>query len=255
MSKQFYLPGDDKGKSDYLTLFAAKLATYAALLGITPAELASAAADAEAFKFAVLSLKAYKDFVEGYTQTKNILRDKEGTPLAAWPTLPPVPAPPALVPAGIFKRNARLVGRIKKNDNYNDQIGKDMGIIGAETPELDPATLKPVIKAVIVSGGHPELQWNKPQGIDGIHFFVKRSTGAAAPSPGTPGMPAPTPVGATPAGFVFLASDTEPNYIDTAALPAQGETAIWTYLAIYFRNGENIGQYSAEVKVTVTGVV
>ena len=253
MSKQFYLPGDDKGKSDYLTLFSAKLATYAALLGITPAELASAAADADAFKFAVLSLKAYKDYVEGYTQTKNILRDKEGTPLAAWPALPPVAMAPALVPAGIFKRNARLVGRIKKNDNYNDQIGKDMGIIGAETPELDPATLKPVIKVVLVSGGHPELQWNKPQGVDGTHFFVKRGGKATEPTPGTP-MPAPG-AGATPAGFTFLATDTEPNYIDTAALPAQGETAIWTYLSIYFRNGENIGQYSAEVKVTVTGVV
>jgi hypothetical protein len=251
MSKQYYLPPDDKGKSDFLQLFSAKLATYAALLGITPAELASAQADSDAFKFIVLSLKAYKDYVEGYTQAKNILRDKEGTPLAAWPAMPPVPMPPALVPAGIFKRNARLVGRIKKNDNYNEQIGKDMGIIGADTPDLDPTTLKPVIKAVLVSGGHPELQWNKPQGIDGIHFFVKRSSGAAAPTPGTP-----TPgAGATPAGFTFLASDTEPHYIDTAALPAQGETAVWTYLAIYFRNGENIGQYSAEVKVTVTGVV
>jgi len=250
MSKtQFYMPADDEGKATYLKIFATKLAMYAMVLGITPAELATALADSEAFNFIVLSNKAFKDYLEGRTQFKNILRDKEGTPLNDWPQLPAIPMTPALVPAGIFKRNARLVGRIKKNDNYNTQIGKDLGIIGAETVAPDPATLAPVIKAVIVSGGHPEVQWSKPYGTDGIHFFVKRGGKTTEPSPEIPMG------GKVPAGFMFLASDTEPNYIDTAALPAAGESQVWTYISIYFNNGENIGQYSAEVKVTVTGVV
>ncbi len=248
MKKQYYLPADDKGKSDYLTLFAAKLATYAALLGITPAELAGAQADSDAFKFIVLYNKAIKDYLEGCTEIKNILRDKEGTPVAGWPQLPMLPASPAIVLAGIFKRNARLVGRIKKNDNFNEQIGKDMGIIGAETPVLDPETLTPVLKAAIVSGGHPKLQWNKPDGVDGIHFFVNRGSKTVA-------EPLPPMGGVAPSGFIFLATDTEPDYIDTAALPAQGESAVWKYISIYFNNGEYIGQYSAEVKVTVTGVL
>jgi len=248
MKKQFYLPGDDKGKSDYLTLFAAKLATYAMLLGITPQELQGAIDDAEAFKFIVLYNKAMKDYLEGCTQFKNILRDKEGTPVSAWPQLPPLPMAPALVTAGIFKRNARIVGRIKKNDNFNDQIGKDMGIIGNETPVLDPETLSPVIKAVIVSGGHPEVKWDKPAGVDGIHFFVNRGSKTVS-------EPVPPINGAVPAGFAFLATDTEPDYIDTAALPAAGESQVWKYIGIYFNNGEYFGQFSAEVRVTVTGVI
>jgi hypothetical protein len=55
-------------------------------------------------------------------------------------------------------------------------------------------------------------------------------------------------------GFAFLAIDTIPDYLDTAQLPAPGASALWKYRAIYRLADEQVGQWSDESKITVTGV-
>ena len=52
-------------------------------------------------------------------------------------------------------------------------------------------------------------------------------------------------------GFVLLATDTTPNYEDTAPWPATPTK--WTYKAIYRVGDQRVGQWSAEVSVTVGG--
>jgi len=52
-------------------------------------------------------------------------------------------------------------------------------------------------------------------------------------------------------GFAFLAIDTVPGYIDTAPIPAT--PAVWKYKAIYRKNDERIGQWSAVVSVGLGG--
>jgi hypothetical protein len=52
-------------------------------------------------------------------------------------------------------------------------------------------------------------------------------------------------------GFVMLAFDTTPNYVDSAAFPATPTK--WTYRAIYRLGDSRVGQWSAPVSVTVGG--
>jgi len=54
------------------------------------------------------------------------------------------------------------------------------------------------------------------------------------------------------AGFVFLATDTKPNYLDTVVLPEGVESAVYEYKAIYRIDDEQVGQFSDPIRVTVT---
>jgi hypothetical protein len=54
-------------------------------------------------------------------------------------------------------------------------------------------------------------------------------------------------------GFVFLAIDTVPDYLDTAALPAAGASAAWKYRAIYRLSDERVGQWSNVASISVMG--
>lgn len=97
---------------------------------------------------------------------------------------------------------------IKKHPNYTDAIGQDLGIIGAEQV-IDYNSLKPIL-ILTLQAGHPNVGWLK-QGMDGLEILVDRGDGK---------------------GFVFLAFDTIPDYLDTAPLPAPGTSAVWKYKAI-----------------------
>jgi len=249
MSKQRYLPQGDPARNAWLTNFSNKLAGYAAKYNLTPAEVADMVAAALVFSFWYNYQQQYKEYMTKLTAYKNELRD--GVPAGGSPSVEPTPpvlgaVPPAVAP-GIFNRATSIGNRIKENIGYTVADGSDLGLEGAEI--IIDTNIKALFKAILTAGGKPELQWKKAAGTDGIHFFVKRGGKATQPNP----IP---PMGTeAPEGFIFLATDTEPHYIDTAALPASGQSEVWTYVAIYFSNGENFGQWSDEVKVTVTGVV
>ncbi|MES2622697.1 MAG: hypothetical protein V4615_17745 [Bacteroidota bacterium] len=49
MEHQYYLPKTDTGQAIWLGTFAEALATYAAALGLSPAQLAAVEADADYF--------------------------------------------------------------------------------------------------------------------------------------------------------------------------------------------------------------
>ncbi|MBI3853039.1 MAG: hypothetical protein HY298_22545 [Verrucomicrobia bacterium] len=53
--------------------------------------------------------------------------------------------------------------------------------------------------------------------------------------------------------FACLAIDTVPDYLDTAALPAAGTSAVWKYKAIYRLNNEQVGQWSDVTSICVIG--
>jgi len=86
------------------------------------------------------------------------------------------------------------------------------------------------ILTVTLQAAHPNVGWVK-QGMDGLEILVDRGTGT----------------------FAFLAFDTIPDYLDTAALPAPGASAVWKYKAIYRLGDEQVGQWSDEVRISVMG--
>lgn len=120
------------------------------------------------------------------------------------------------------------IQQIKKHDDYDTDIGEDLDIIGEESA-IDPTTMQPEIDAVVQASG-VIVEWKKGPLADAISIYVDRGN-----------------------GYVFLATDTEPHYFDTFALPAAAET--WKYKAVYILDEQQTGLFSDEVAVQVQAAV
>ena len=227
MAKAYYLPADDEGKDTLLTNIAGKLATYKTTLGLEDAVVTNTQADAAFFHYARLSAQSVANFAQQWTAYKNAARNGTDPSLGPAPVMPTLGTAPAAVPPGIFKRLTALVTRIKAHPGYTNAIGQDLDIVGAEQT-LDTANAKPVLKLELAAG-HPNVKWTKG-GFDAQEIWVDRGS-----------------------GFVFLAIDTIPDYLDTAALPAAGASALWKYKSIYRLNDTQVGQWSDVVSIAVTG--
>lgn len=225
MSKSYYLPSDDAGKSSWLNNLAAKLPSYSAALGLTAGDTASVAADAAFFSYCLNSVGQIAAYSQQWTAYKNAARN--GTALGILPVAPSLGVAPAAVAPGIFGRATALVARIKVAPGYTDSIGQAMQLIGADQT-VDLTNIKPVITATL-DAGQVTIGWTK-QGLDGVEIQVDRG-----------------------AGFVFLAVDTVPNYTDTQPMPAAGQSALWKYKAIYRQGDDRVGQWSDVVSIPVAG--
>lgn len=227
MTKSYYLPSDDAGKSAWLNNLAAKLPSYSAALGLTAADTDSVTADAAFFSYLLAAQAQVATYSQQWTAYKNAARNGAGASLGSAPAAPNLGIAPTAVAPNIFSRATGLVARIKVAPGYTDSIGQALQIIGTEQT-VDVATLKPVITAQL-DAGQVNIGWTK-QGMDGIELQVDRGS-----------------------GFVFLAIDTIPGYTDTAPMPAAGQSALWKYKAIYRQGDDRVGQWSDVVSIPVAG--
>lgn len=234
MAKTSYLPKNDPGRAIWLNTFSQKIGvpgssepTVGEDLGLSAAEVTQTEADALMFGFCIQNQDSFKNEKEERTDYKNLVRSgTEGEVMDEYPTSPPV-SPPAAVPQGVFRRIPELVARIKASGNYSTAIGEDLGIVGDEQ-EFDENTLKPLLTLLVLGSG-VLVKWQKGF-AEAISIFVDRGS-----------------------GYVFLATDTEPDYLDTFAMPA--EAATWKYKAIYIINDEQVGLFSDEAEVEVQAAV
>jgi hypothetical protein len=228
MSKSYYLPSDDNGKAGWLNNLSGKLPTYQATLGLSAGDVASAAADAAFFTYALNAQIQVAAYSQQWTAYKNSARNGADPALGVIPPAPVLPTPaPAMVAPGIFGRATALVARIKVAPGYTDSIGQALQLIGADQT-VDVNSLKPVLTAELDAGA-VDIGWIK-QGMDALELWVNRG-----------------------AGFVFLAVDSIPDYTDTAPLPAAGQSALWQYKGIYLQADQRVGQWSDVVSIPVTG--
>jgi len=227
--KEYYLPKTDAERLSFIENFDDKLSTYAATFGIAAGTLTSVTDDRLMFKYILDMQEKFKTFKQDITAYKNLLSEGPGGGNAGpVPIIPTLAAPPTLIRRAIFRRIRELVTQIKANSAYTENIGEDLGIVGDEqTVEINK--LQPELKSEIVAG-HPVIKWTKGH-ADALDIFVDRNDGA---------------------GFVFLATDTSPDYTDTTPLPQGVESAVWEYQAIYKINDDQVGKYSESIKVTVS---
>lgn len=195
---------------------------------MSAADLASVSADAAAFRYALQAQQRVQATAQQWTAYKILLRDG-GAAHASPPGAPVLPAPKETVAPGVIARFTTLVTRLKNHPAYTPATGQDLGIIGPEQV-IDPAAWKPVL-GIKTQAGRPTVTWTKGD-ADALEIWVDRGTGA---------------------GFVFLSIDLNPDYPDSAALPAPDRSAIWKYRAIYRLNDEPVGQWSDVISVTVGG--
>lgn len=225
MPKSYYLPSDDAGRLGWIVNYAAKLPSYFAVLGLSQADVDSAAADAAFWAYCLKSQQQQAAYAQQWTTYKNAARDGGDASLGLAPVAPNLGVAPAAVAPGIFPRAKAMVARIRVAPGYTDAIGQALQIIGADNP-VDPTTLKPVLY-VNLTAGQVVVGWYK-QGMDALEIWVDRGDGK---------------------GFVFLAIDSIPDYTDTQALPATA--AVWKYKGIYIQSDQRVGSWSDVVSIPV----
>ena len=166
---KYYLPNKESERVTWLNNFSAKIGGYASLFGISPAEVKLIAAMAVIYSYMITLIDNSRKFTKSLTSFKNILSiAKNGTTLGDLPAFDPG-ITPDLTQAGIFTLIAGIVGRIKSNTvNYTDAIGKDLGIIGAETVFV-PDDYKANGKCKNMPG-YVDITFEKPH-IDGMDIF------------------------------------------------------------------------------------
>lgn len=227
--KKYFIPDGDAGKANFLDNLALKLPDYATAFGITPAEVTSVTNDAAMFNYIIDMQEAYKTVKQDISKYKDYLRDGPvGTALGPLPVAPTLPAAPTLVAEAIFTRIRNLAARIKAATAYTEAIGENLGIVGDEQV-IDIPNLKPVLGSRL-DAGRPLIIWPKGP-ADSIDIYVDRKDGL---------------------GFVFLATDTQPDYLDTFPVPAGVASQVWDYKGIYRIGDSQVGKFSDPIQVTVT---
>jgi len=229
-----FIDPTDSGLFEQLDNFSNKINPYVAPLGLVPLEVSAIEDDRDFLGYILEAQTTYLTFGQSMTAYKDHARYGKGTePLPVIPTVPAMQLPqPALIPAKIQERFARMIQKIVNHQNYTKTIGENLGIEGAVVV-FDPQQGKPIFKIILSSGGHPQLVWIKKK-FQGVEIWVDRNDGK---------------------GFVKLERDFSPDYIDKFPLPAAGASAVWKYKMIYIFKDEVVGSYSEEVVVTVYGNV
>lgn len=201
----YYLPPDDPGKSKWLINFAQKLPKYQKIFGISDDVMTAILNDSQNFAYIISNLNIFRTYSNEITTYKNILRSgsSKGILSASLPDAPATLVFPQPVNPNIFGRVRSLVKTIKNaGDAYTEDIGKDLGIIGADS-DLDSEDMQPLLTNVFIAG-HPHLKYKK-NGMQGIHIYVDRGDGK---------------------GFIYLATSTLTDFADLYPLPASGASAI-----------------------------
>jgi hypothetical protein len=229
--KIYYMPLQALAKLLWLQNFSGKIGNYATKYGIATATITDIQNGYAYLAYWMNSRNQYQEYVKKLSAFKDEII--KGTGIAsAPPTAPTFGAVPTAVAPGVFTRVTSLVNTIKSNLAYTEADGKDLGIEGIESSSrFNLHEAQPQISVRLIGGGHPEVVWSKGD-FESVDIFVDRGTG----------------------NWVFLATDTHPNYTDTAALPAIGTSALWHFKAIYKLDDERVGQFSNPVSITVAGV-
>ena len=225
--RKHYLPNDDNGRLDWLTNFSSKIGSYAALFGISGAEVTAIAGFLTMLQYILGLIDNIRTFSQDLTKYKEKLMIAPiGTPLGAVPTVT-IGAPPAVTPAGIFTIISGIVQRIKGHNDYTESIGEDLGIIGADII-IDYASLKPVLK-ISMDVNHPKIKYKK-QRTDGINLYADHEDGR---------------------GMQFMKFVSKITFVDMTELQPTQNSAVFKYIAIYVVDDTEVGIPGDEISITV----
>jgi hypothetical protein len=229
MVKANYLPISDQDKDPWLANFAQKFEKYAPQVGFAADVVQKVHTFSKQFSLIMHGLDAHRNYGTTLTAYKNLLRDGAKGELAPLSEAPATLAFEGVVEGNIFGQIVIWVEAIKAHQNYNESMGKDMGIEAPNPPSVQTSEVKPELGIALLSG-QPNILWKKGK-MDGIKIMVGRGTGS----------------------YSFLALDTYPDYLDTHPLPEFGKAEVWKYIAIYMKRDEPVGEWSDPVQISVTG--
>jgi hypothetical protein len=216
--------------AEQMLTFKENIGTHAASLGLTPAQVAAQAADADYYYYVVMGHNMVQNHARAWTVLKKSLRG--GKKPAVTGDLPALdlPAPVPAVAPGLERRFRTLVRMVKASDNYNQIIGNQLNIEAVDHAAPDYATLAPKITVKIISG-RAEIGWDWQSHrafLDLCQLEADRSDGK---------------------GFVPLVYSTKRCYTDKTPFPA--DPVRWRYRGIYRVGDGQVGKWSNIASVTV----
>jgi hypothetical protein len=233
MPKSDYIAYKDEAFAAQLQAFKTAIPGYATILGVTPAQVAAQAADADYFSYVLAGAQLMRNSATQWVGWKDLVRDGGDTPPSGAPTTPPLPPAVPPVAPGVEARFRALVKQIRLSPAYNEAIGAALGIEGSEQGGPDFAIFGPDINASI-RGGQVFLAWDwggYRAFLDLCELQVDRTGSGTA--------------------FGLLAMDSTPGYTDTDPFPSTPTK--WTYRAIYRVGDQRVGQWSKSVSIMVGG--
>jgi hypothetical protein len=227
----YFVAQNDKSFSIQLTAFAAALPAYATLLGFSTDELKETTTDAAYMNWVVNCRDMVDNFELEWSKFSKAVRKAslESTNVLTPPTLPTLPAMPALVQPGIQDRFTQKAAKAKSNINCTTAIQEKLGIAALHTTAEH---LTPDLK-IKYSAGYPEISFHRFE-HQAINLYKDKGDGQGYGKPFKTLMKSPF-------------TDTE--------LPAVGTSAVFKYKAVYIDNNIEVGNFSAEQSVLVTGRV
>jgi hypothetical protein len=233
MKRNAYFPSRQAEQIVWLENYRNKVGGYATALNLAAPAVTATVADARWLIHVLNSwFGATRAWAEACTDAVTEAQSGDGTAAMALPvfTAPALPTGVTAVNTGALDRIFAYVQTIKESPGYTETIGTDLGLVGSELTPPDFTTLAPVFKVSLSAQG-VQIAWTwggYSAFLDMIEIQVDRGDGK---------------------GYVFLATDTTPGYLDTCPRPAT--PAKWTYRATYHVDDAPIGQWSAPVSVAV----
>jgi hypothetical protein len=228
----YYVESNNAAFSIQLNTFASELPAYATTLGFSAGDLAETVADAAYMDWMV----KVDNIVEGYAgEFAKFLHDTRFPPAGGASTLTPpavpiLPAAPATVPApGIQLRFTTKAKKAKDNNACTDAIQQKLGIFTSASTAHDGEA--PDLK-VKLNAGYPSISFHKyTHQAANLYRDIGDGNGYA------------------PAPYKTLLSSP---FVDKS-LPAVGVTAVYKYKMVFLEHGEESGDFSGDVSVTVVG--
>ncbi len=229
MAVEPYLPKSDLERQEFLTQFSGALPAHATTLGIAPADVTFVQNSKIFFDYLLSTNVALKRQVNEWVAYKDrFVNEKFGITIGILPTVPTITPPAVVITEPIFSRIALMVKNIKSTPTYNEEIGRELGIIGVEIIEPDLNTVKPQIY-VISNANEVIVKWMKDR-FTSIDVYIDRGKGR---------------------GFEYLANDSRPPFNMLIDLPQGAAPETWTFKVIYRIGDQQVGLYSDPVSIVV----
>ena len=156
-----WFPASLQERAAWFQNFAVQFSPIAASLGFLPAVVTQVASDNDDFQFCAsqtVEVEAFAKAFRAYRQT--VTEGNVGEPAPAYP-LNPSAVPPAQVPTGIFERLDELVKRIRVAPAYTAEIGALLGIVPAQSNNILPEELQPVLKVTTLPGSVVQVKFTR----------------------------------------------------------------------------------------------
>jgi hypothetical protein len=202
MPNSTYFPSRHGDLDSWEENFINKISNVAATLNLTAAEVAAMQAKLEAHRTALSTMITSKtDYAAAVAANETAKKE-------------------------MMAFMSQEIARIKINNNYTNEIGKDLGIIRSESADKTSES-KPKLD-VMMEAGKITIKFKK-QGMSGVKIYSKRGTENE---------------------FIFLAVDTASPYHDTRANLIAGQPEKREYLAYFLDKDDEVGQPSSIETIT-----